>query len=127
MHDQNLAILKGLVAVAWADDRVTAEGKEVLEALLQAFGATASEAAEIRLFARQRRTLEDVPLTELSYDDRRVLLQQAVVLTYIDGEQHESERQLLEDLAQRLRIPASETAQLLSVAADRTQSLLGLL
>lgn len=127
MHDQNLAILKGLVAVAWADDRVTAEEKEVLEALLQAFGATASEAAEIRLFARQRRTLEDVPLTELSYDDRRVLLQQAVVLTYIDGEQHESERQLLEDLAQRLRIPASETAQLLSVAADRTQSLLGLL
>ena len=106
---------------------MTAEEKEVLEALLQAFGATASEAAEIRLFARQRRTLADVPLTELSYDDRRVLLQQAVVLTYIDGEQHESERQLLEDLAQRLRIPASETAQLLSVAADRTQSLLGLL
>ena len=127
MHDQNLAILKGLVAVAWADDRVTAEEKEVLEALLQAFGATASEAAEIRLFARQRRTLADVPLTELSYDDRRVLLQQAVVLTYIDGEQHESERQLLEELAQQLRIPASETAQLLSIAADRTRGLVGLL
>ena len=127
MHDQNLAILKGLVAVAWADGRVTAEEKEVLEALLQAFGATASEAAEIRLFARQRRTLADVPLTELSYDDRRVLLQQAVVLTYIDGEQHESERQLLEELAQQLRIPASETAQLLSIAADRTRGLVGLL
>ena len=95
--------------------------------MLEAFGATPSEAAEIRSFARQRRTLEDVPLTDLGYDDRRVLLQQAVVLTYIDGEQHESERELLEDLAQRLRIPASETAQLLSHAADRTRGLLDLL
>jgi tellurite resistance protein len=127
MHEQNLAILKGLVAVAWADGRVTGQEQEVLEALLEAFGATPSEAAEVRSFARQRRTLEDVPLTDLGYDDRRVLLQQAVVLTYIDGEQHESERELLEDLAQRLRIPASETAQLLSLAADRTRGLVDLL
>jgi tellurite resistance protein len=37
MHIQNLAILKGLVTVAWADGRLAGEEKEVLEALLQAF------------------------------------------------------------------------------------------
>lgn len=127
MHEQNLAILKGLVAVAWADGRVKEEEQEVVDALLEAFGATPSDFREIRLFAKDRRTLDDVPLTDLSYADRRVLLEQAVVLTYIDGEQAPEERQLLEDLAERLRIPVGEAAQLLSTAAGRTKGMLGLL
>lgn len=122
-----MAILKGLVSVAWADGRVCDEEMEVIEALLQAFDASPSEAQEVRVYAREPRKLEDIPVTELSYDDRRVLLQHAVLLTFIDGEQHEKERQLLEDLCERLRIPAPEARALIEVATGRTKEFLNLL
>ncbi|MEZ4223978.1 MAG: DUF533 domain-containing protein [Polyangiaceae bacterium] len=127
MHDQNLAILKSLVSVAWADGHVAEEEKEVIEALLDAFEATPSEVAEVRKYAEQPRTIEDVPLTDLSYDDRRVLLQHAVLLTYIDGEQHEKEKELLDELCERLRIPAQEARSLMDAAGERAKSFLNLL
>ena len=99
----------------------------MIDALIDAFQATPSEAREVRLFAQERRTLDDIPLTDLSYDDRRVLLQHAVVITHIDGEQVESERQLLGDLAQRLSIPAAEAQHMLAVAEQRAASLRELL
>ena len=127
MHEQHLAILKGLVSVAWADGRVAEEELEVIEAFLQAFDATPSEALELRMYAKTKRTLEDIPLTDLSFDDRRVLLQHAVLLTYIDGEQAESERKLLEELAGRLGIPGPEATGLLESAGARAKSVLDLL
>jgi uncharacterized tellurite resistance protein B-like protein len=127
MHEQNLAILKGLVSVAWADGRVADEEKEVIEALLQAFEASPSEAVEVRKYAEQERTLDDIPLTDLSFDDRRVLLQHAVLLTYIDGEQHEKEKQILEALCERLRIPGVEAKGLIAAAEERAKKYLNLL
>jgi tellurite resistance protein len=127
MHDQNLAILKGLVSVAWADGRVAEEELEVIEAFLQAFDATPTEAVELRLYAKTRRTLEDIPITDLSYDDRRVLLQHAVLLTYIDGEQAAAEKDLLDQLSARLGIPAAESEGLQSAAEQRAKSMLDLL
>jgi uncharacterized membrane protein YebE (DUF533 family) len=85
MHDQVLALVKGLVSVAWADGRVAEEETEVIEALLQAFDASPSEAREIRKYAEQPRTIDEIPVTDLSFDDRRLLLQHAVLLTFIDG------------------------------------------
>jgi uncharacterized tellurite resistance protein B-like protein len=127
MHDQNLAILKGLVSVAWADGRVTDEEMQVIEALLQAFDAAPSEATEIRQYAKKERSLDDIPLTELSYDDRRVLLQHAVLLTFIDGEQHEKEKALIEQLCERLHIPDIEAQGLISAAEQRARQALELL
>ncbi len=127
MHEQNLAILKGLVSVAWADGRVAAEELEVIEALLQAFGASASEAAELRSYAKSPRTLDDIPITDLSYDDRRVLLQHAVLLSYVDGEQHEKETELLRQLSERMGIHDPEAGELMNVAAERAKEMLSLL
>lgn len=127
MHEQNLAILKGLVSVAWADGRVAEEELEVIEALLDAFEATPSEAAEVREYAKKPKTLDDVPLTDLSHDDRRVLLQHAVLLTYIDGEQHETEKKLLEGLCERLRIPSLEAKGIIESASERAKHFLNLL
>jgi len=127
MHDQNMAILKGLVSVAWADGRVADEEREVIEALLQAFEAAPSEATEVRQFALTRRTLDDIPITDLSSDDRRVLLQHAVLLTFIDGEQADSEKQLLEQLSERLGIPGQESSALIQAAEARAKGLLDLL
>lgn len=127
MHEQNLAILKGLVSVAWADGRVAQEELEVIEALLDAFEASPSEALEIRKYAESPRTIDDVPLTDLSYDDRRVLLQHSVLLTFIDGSQHDKERKILEDLCERLRIPTLEAKSIIDAASERAKSFLNLL
>lgn len=122
-----MAILKSLVCVAWADGRVAEEETEVIEALLQAFGANEIESQMIRDYAAQKKTLADIPLTDLSADDRRVLLQHAVLLTFIDGEQSDDEKKFLNDLAAELRIPEQERDELLAAAAERAKSFLSLL
>jgi tellurite resistance protein len=127
MHSQNLAILKGLVSVAWADGRLAGEEKEVLEALLQAFEATPSEAHELRLFAREPKKLSDVPLHDLSSDARRLLLQHAVLLSFVDGEQDEKEKQMIDELCEVLRIPGIESRGLIAAAEERAKGLLNLL
>ena len=127
MHDQNMAILKALVSVAWADGRVADEELEVIEALLDAFGASTSEAHEVRHYAQEKRTLDDIPVTDLSFDDRRVLLQHAVLLTYIDGEQHDKEKELLDQLCERLRIPELEAKGIIDAASERAKNFLNLL
>jgi hypothetical protein len=124
MHAQDLAIVKGLVSVAWADDRIADEEFEVIDALLAAYEATPSEAQEVRKYAEAKRTLKDIELSELGSDDRRVLLQHAVLLTFIDGEQHEKEVELLEDLVGTLRIPPMEAERIITAAESRAKSML---
>ena len=66
----------------------------------------------------------DVPVHDLSYDDRRVLLQHAVLLTFVDGEQHEQEKKLIDELCELLRVPAIEAKGIIGVAEERARSLL---
>jgi tellurite resistance protein len=127
MHEQDIAIVKSLVSVAWADGKVTFEETEVLEALLQAFEANSQEANEIREYAKQKRSIDDIPLTELSAEDRRALLQHAVLLTFIDGEQAPEEKKMLEELCTKLRIPAEEAPNLIAAAEGRAKRFLDLL
>jgi len=123
MHEQDLAIVKGLVSVAWADGKVMDEELQVIDALLEAFEATPSEAYEVRTYARQPRTIDDVPLTDLSADDRRVLLHHAVLLTFSDGHQDESERQMIGELARRLGISSEQAARIAASAEAHARAL----
>ncbi|MDQ3033814.1 MAG: TerB family tellurite resistance protein [Myxococcota bacterium] len=120
-------MLKSLVAVAWADGRVDGEETEVIEALLSSFEIQGDDAAMIREYAKTARSIDDVPITDLSAADRRTLLQHAVILTYIDGEQSEQERAVLSSLVEKLRIPADEAKELLAVADERARRLISLL
>jgi len=122
-----MAILKSLCAVAWADGRVADDEKEVIEALLQAFGASDNEATLIRDYVAEPKSLDDIPLTEMDADDRRVLLQHAVFLTFIDGHQDEKEKALLEVLSERLRISKEERDGIVNLATDRAKRFLNLL
>jgi len=116
-------MVKGLVSVAWADGRVAGEESEVIEALLQAFGATPSERREVQNYAKVQRTLEDIPINELSYDDRRVLLQHAVLLTHADGEYADAEKKLIEGLCVKLRIPDVEAKGIILAAERRVDQM----
>lgn len=127
MHEQDRSILESLVSVAWADGTFDQKEQELLEGLLEAFGASDEEAEQLRVYAKEKRTLEDVPLTELSFDDRRALLQHAVLLSWVDGDQHESEKTFLEQLRGKLNIPDDEAAPLIDQATERAQRLLKLL
>ena len=127
MNDQDRAILQGLVTVAWADGRLESSELGLLDALLGAFGASESEASDLRAWASTPRTLADLPLTELSAGDRRVLLQHAVLLSFVDGEQAAVERAHLGELARALRIPEDETQALLQSGDERARRLLPLL
>lgn len=124
MHEQDMAILKSLVAVAWVDGKVQDEEKELIEALISAFGASDSEAEAVRQYAASPRGLGDVPVTDLSADDRRTLLNHAVVLTHIDGEQTDQEKELIGNLGQLLRIPAEEATRIVAAAEARAKRLL---
>jgi tellurite resistance protein len=127
MHEHQEAMVKSLVAVAWADGRMDGEETEVIEALLSAFEIEGDDAESIRSFAKEPKKLEDVPLTDLSASDRRMLLQHAVILTYIDGDQSESERKVLGELVERLHIPEPEAKVLLEASEQRAKRLLDLL
>src|SRR5271166_3408314 len=112
MHDQDSAILKALVPVAWADGVFAEREREMLDALLDAYCADDREREALLEYAAQPKTLDDIDLQELSADDRRVLLQHAVLLSYADGDQSPEELAMLRALAKKLRIPDDEAQAL---------------
>lgn len=124
MHDQNMAILKGLVSVAWADGHLAEKEHEMVEALISAFEATDEQAKEIRDYAAEKKTLDDIPLDEMSADDCRVFMQHAVLLTWVDGEQHEDEKKLIDDLCKKIGFPENEAKDLVAYANDRAKRFL---
>jgi uncharacterized tellurite resistance protein B-like protein len=127
MHDQDLAIVKALVPVAWADGVFADQEREMLDALLDAYKATDKEKELVRKYAEQQRTLEDIDLQELSADDRRVLFQHAVLLTFADGDQSADEVELLKALSKKLRLPEGDADALMEVGAERAKKYLHLI
>ena len=126
MQPHEEAMLKSLVAVAWADGRVDGDESQVIDALLEAFGIDGDDAQSLREYAKEERSIEDIPLTELSATDRRMLLQHAVIVTWVDGEQHEKEVQILDRLVERLNLPAEEAQTLRQAADERARRMLEL-
>ncbi|MBX3245647.1 MAG: TerB family tellurite resistance protein [Myxococcales bacterium] len=126
MQDYQEAMIKSLVAVAWADGRVDDGETEVIEALLAAFEIAGEDADALREYAKTARTIDEIPLTELSASDRRQLLQHAVILSFVDGEQSDSEREILAKLIERLRLPADEAGEIMRAAEVRAKRLLEL-
>ena len=124
MHEQDRAIVQGLVSVAWADGNFEQREQELLDALLEAFGASEAETNELREYAKEKRGLDDIPLNELSFGDRRNLYNHAVALSWIDGDQHADEVAFLEELRKKLNIAEDEAAEISAMATARAKQLL---
>lgn len=127
MHEQETALIRALVPVAWADGDFAKKEQEMLDAFLEAYGATDAEKAELREYAKEKRTLEDIELNNLSASDRRVLLQHAVLLSFADGQQSPAESEFLAALAKRLRVPDDEAKAVITEAEARARKHLNLL
>jgi tellurite resistance protein len=118
MTPSEMKVVRALVAVAWADGKVAQPEKNVIEGLLAGFDASEAEEAEILEYARKRRTLDDIPIAELEEEERELLLANAALLTHADGEQSESEKELLDQITRRLAIPPDEVERILESARD---------
>lgn len=124
MHQQDMAMLKALVVVAWSDGDFAAVEREAIDGLLAAYEATETEKAELQEFAKEPRSLDDIELQELSAADRRVLLQHAVLVTYTEKEPSPRQVAFLSQLAERVKVPADEAVAVIDAARERVQKLL---
>ena len=112
-------IVRSLVAVAWADGQLADGESSVIEGLLTGFDATEAEEKEILDYARTPRTLEkDIPLAELTREDRELLLANAALLTHADGDQSSDETEVLDELIQLLGFSDEEAHEILAGADD---------
>lgn len=112
-------IVRSLVAVAWADGRLESGEASVIEGLLTGFDASEAEERELLEYARTRRTLEaDVPVAELSREERELLLANAALLTHADGDQSDAETEVLARLVTILGFSDAEAHAILSEADD---------
>jgi tellurite resistance protein len=127
MHEQDMAIVKALVPVAWADGVFAAPEKEMLDALLDAYSASDKEKEIIHEYAEKQRSIDDIELQDLSADDRRVLFQHAVLLTYADGDQSADEVTFLQGLAKKLKLSDEECKALMASSGERAKKYLKLL
>jgi uncharacterized tellurite resistance protein B-like protein len=112
-------IVKCLVAVAWADGKVAAPESGVIEGLLCGFDASEDEEKDILEYAKHKRTLMgDAPLKELTQEERELLLANAALLTHADGEQSDSEKELLNKLVSLLDFDEDEAGQIMESVQD---------
>ena len=127
MHDDDKAIVRALVPVAWADGTFHAKEREMFDALLDAYGASADERAELHAYAAQKREVADIDVQTLSAEDRRVVLQHAVLLAHVDGDYSADEASMMKDVAKQLRIPDDEATTLIATSSARAARLQTLL
>jgi tellurite resistance protein len=117
-------IVKSLVAVAWADGKVEQVETAVIAGLLCGFDATQEEEREILDYAKEQRSLEaDIPLGELTVEDREILFANAALLTNADGEQTADEKAVLDKLVGVLALPAKDVEVILDSVRDGALSL----
>ena len=112
-------IVTSLIAVAWADGKLEQPESGVIEGLLCGFDASDDEEADLLEYARTPRTLEaDIPLDQMSEDDRELLLANAALLAQADGEASVSEQALLSKLSGILGFDAERAREIIESAGD---------
>lgn len=112
-------IVRSLIAVAWADGHMEESESSVVEGLLAGFDASEEEERFFLDYAKTRRSLDaDLPLAELSEDERELLLANAALLTLADGQRSWDEIRVLAELVQRLKLDP-EKAQAIIVESTR--------
>ncbi|NRA35964.1 MAG: TerB family tellurite resistance protein [Polyangiaceae bacterium] len=127
MSPSEISIVKSLIGIAWADGVYAAGERAVIGALLDTFGATAEETAEIERYASEPQTLDRSVLAELESGDRAMLLEHAVLLSMIDGEFHKTEEEQVESLRLKLEIPEADATPILESAKMRASQMRALL
>lgn len=123
MSDDGLGLIRALGFVAWSDERIAPEEKEILTMAMDALGVPPERRHELcATLCGGPPSLEG--LAELFTDEteRRFAMAQAIILAQADGEIAASERRDLATLAQALEI-ADDELQMIYAAVDVTRAL----
>ena len=119
-------IVKSLVAVAWADGTLAEPESGMIDSLLWAFGASDEQEAEIREFAKKKRTIKgDIVAKALDQDARELLFAHAALLTHADGKQTPAEAKLLSSLAEHLEFSEESARRISEHAQERAKGMKG--
>ena len=119
-------IVKSLVAVAWADGALAEPESGMIDSLLWAFGASDEQEAEIREFAKKKRTIKaDIVAKTLDQDARELLFAHAALLTHADGKQTPAEAKLLKSLAEHLEFSDEDAKRISEHAKERAKGMQG--
>lgn len=118
MTPEEKNIVRSLIAVAWADGEVAAPEEGVIDGFLGLYDASEEEEAELKEFAKERKTLDDVPFDELDDEGKEILLSNAALLSAADGKTSESEQKLLDELVKRLELDAADAKRIIASARD---------
>ena len=117
-------VLKSLVAVAWADGQMGDGESGVIEGLLCGFDASEAEEAEILEYARTPRSMSrDIPLGELSRQDKELLLSNAALLTQLDGVETDGEQRVMAELVSLLGFSRAEVEEITRATRDGVRHL----
>jgi tellurite resistance protein len=115
-------MIKTLVTVAWADGRVADEEREIIDTLIELNDLDETEARKIRTWAEKRHDLRELKFDGLDDVDKTMILQQAVFVTYVDGEQSDKELELLRDLGKRLAVEPDRAADIIRTATAHAKA-----
>jgi uncharacterized tellurite resistance protein B-like protein len=119
-------IVKSLVAVAWADGALAEPESGMIDSLLWAFGASDEQEAEVREFAKKKRTIKaDIVAKTLDQDARELLFAHAALLTHADGKQTPAEAKLLKSLAEHLQFSDEDAQRISEHAKERAKGMKG--
>ena len=112
-------IVKSLVAVAWADGQMESSEASVVEGLLVGFDASEEEEKQILEWAKTPRKLDvDIPVDQMSQEDKELLLSNAALLTMADGSRTSDEAVALSALVKVLGLSEAEAKAIISSSED---------
>ncbi|MEM1031217.1 MAG: hypothetical protein AAGA56_08065 [Myxococcota bacterium] len=123
MVDDAEGLIKALGFVAWSDDRLAPEEREMLENVMSALDIPSARRDE--LVAKLGKGPPDITSLGDQFSDemeRRFALAQAVMMAQADGEVDAAEKRDLNTLAQALHI-APDEVQMIMAAVDVTKDL----
>lgn len=118
-----MGLIRALGFVAWSDQRISPEEKEILTVAMDALGIPAERRQELCAMLRQGQpSLEGIADLFSDETERRFAMAQAIMMAHADGEIVAAERRDLGTLAHALGIDDDEL-QMIHAAVDVTRTL----
>lgn len=118
-----MGLIRALGFVAWSDQRISPEEKEILTMAMDALGVPEARRDELcSMLCKGQPSLDGIAELFSDETERRFAMAQAIMLAQADGEVVASERRDLGALARALGIEQDEL-QMIYAAVDVTRAL----
>jgi tellurite resistance protein len=125
-HDDAIGLVKALGFIAWADQRIAPEEREMLETVMGALEIPESRRAELcTSLQRGPESLDQIAASFTDDVEKRFAVAQAIFLARADGDFAAIERTRIRELAQALDIDDAELSMIyaaVDVTGDLTRA-----